>query len=184
MKLGSFPTIILLLLGGVFTTIGIVAGLVIGLPILNGAKVCEQWPQTQGEILDATLHGSQVDDVTTYTAHVTYRYWLNGNEFESDRIWLGGDYSTSNRSKMSEIISKYSVGQAVTVYYSPDVPSVAVLMPGVLMPGAPLCLLFAIGMVFLAVGSLLLVGLAFMFVRSFTGFQSEESRFPDAAFDD
>ena len=128
MKLGFFPTIILLLLGGVFTTVGIVAGLVIELPILNGAKACEQWPQTQGEILDATSLESQGDDGTTYTAHVTYRCSLNGNEFESDRICLGGDYSTSNRSKMSEIISKYSVGQAVTVYYSPDVPSVAVLM--------------------------------------------------------
>ena len=128
MKLGSFPTVVLLLIGSVFTAIGIVAGLVIGLPILIDAKACEQWPQTQGEVLDATFLESQGDDGSTYAAHVTYRDSLNGNEFEADRICLGGDYSTSNRSKMSEIISKYSVGQAVTVYYSPDVPSVAVLM--------------------------------------------------------
>jgi hypothetical protein len=181
MKPGSFSVIILLLLGGVFTTIGIVAGLVFGKPILDNAKASEQWPQTQGEVLESELHESRGDDGTTYAAHVIYRYSLNGGEFESDRIWFGGDYSTSNRSEMFEIVKMYSVGQAVVVYYSPDDPTEAVLMPGAYTSSY---LLFAIGVVFMAIGSLLLVGFAFMFVRSVTGFKSEESHFPDAAFDD
>ena len=181
MKLRSFPVIILLLIGGVFTTIGIVTGLVFGRPILNKAKASEQWPQTQGEVLESELHESQDDNSTTYAAHVIYRYSLDGGEFESDRIWFGGDYSTSNRSAMFEIVKKYSVGQTITVYYSPDDPAEAVLMPGAYISSY---LLFVIGMVFLAIGNLLLVGFAFMFVRSVTGFKSEESQFRDAAFDD
>ena len=181
MKPRSFPVIILLLFGGIFTTIGIVAGLVVGKPILDNAKASEQWPQTQGEVLESELNESRDDNGKTYAAHVIYRYSLDGGEFESDRIWFGGDYSTSNRSEMFEVVKKYPIGQAVTVYYSPDDPAEAVLIPGAYTSSY---LLFGIGMVFLAIGSLLLVGFAFMFVRSVTGFKSEESQFHDAAFDD
>jgi hypothetical protein len=137
--------------------------------------------QTQGEVLESELNESRDDDGTTYAAHVIYRYSLDGGEFESARIWFGGDYSTSNRSEMFEVVKKYPIGQAVTVYYSPDDPAEAVLIPGAYTSSY---LLFGIGMVFLAIGSLLLVGFAFMFVRSVTGFKSEESQFHDAAFDD
>ena len=181
MKPKSLSIIILLLIGGVFTTIGIVVGLVFGKPILDQAKASEQWPQTPGGVLESELVESRDDGSTTYGAHVVYRYNLDGGEFESDRIWFGGDYSTSNRSEMFEVVKKYPVGQAVTVFYSPDKPSEAVLMPGAYTSSY---VLFAIGMVFLVIGSLLLLGFVFLFVRSVTGFKSEESQFRDAAFDD
>jgi len=181
MKPKSLSIVILLLIGGIFTTIGIVAGLVFGKPILDQAKASEEWPQTQGEILESELVESHDDDSTTYGAQVIYRYSLDGGEFESDRIWFGGDYSTSNRSEMFEVVKKYPVGQAVTVYYSPDDPTEAVLMPGAYTSSY---VLFAIGMVFLGIGGSLLLGFVFLFVQSVTGFKSEESQFRDAVFDD
>lgn len=181
MKPGSVSILVLLLIGSVFTIIGIVAGLVFGKPMLDEAKASEHWPQTQGEIIESELETSRGDNGTMYGAHVVYRYSLDGGEFESDRIWFGGDYSTSNRSEMFEVVKQYPVGQAVTVYYSPDQPSESVLMPGAYTSSY---ILFAIGMVFLGIGGSLLLGFVFLFVQSVTGFKSEEGQFRDAAFDD
>jgi hypothetical protein len=169
MKPGSLPVIILLLIGGIFTTTGIVTGLVFGKPILDQTKSSEQWPQNQGEILESELVESRSDGSTTYGAHVVYHYDLDGGAFESDRIWFGDDYSTSNRSDMFEVVRKYPVGQMVTVYYSPDKPSEAVLMPGAYTSSY---VRFTIGLIFLGIGSLLLLGFAFLFVRFVTGFKS------------
>jgi hypothetical protein len=181
MKPRSLATPILLLIGCTFTIVGIVAGLVFGKPILDNAKASEDWPQTQGEVIESELEESRGDNGTMYSAHVVYRFALDGGDFESNRIWFGGDYSTSNRSEMFEVVKKYPVGQTVTVYYSPDTPSESVLMPGAY---ASSYVLFAIVMVFLGVGGSLLLGFVFLFVRSATGFTSEESQFRDAAFDD
>jgi len=181
MKPRSLSTLVLLLIGSVFTIIGIVAGLVFGKPILDKAKASEQWPQIQGEVIESELETSQGENGTMYSAHVVYRYALDGGDFESDRIWFGGDYSTSNRSEMFEVVKKYPAGKAVTVYYSPDKPSESVLMPGAYTSSY---ILFAIGMVFLGIGGALLLGFVFLFVRSVTGFQSAESQFRDTAFDD
>ena len=130
----------------VFTTIGIVAGLGFGKPLPDEAKASEQWPQTQGEILKSELEESQSEDGTMYGAHVAYRYAQDGGEFESSRVWFGGDYSTSDRSEMFEVVRKYPVGSVVQVYYSPDNPAESVLMPGAYTSSY---VLYSIGMLFL-----------------------------------
>ena len=98
-----------------------------------------------------------------YSAHVVYRYDLDGGSFESDRVWFGGDYSTSDRSEMSEVDRRYPVGADVMVYYSPDDPSQSVLMPGAYLSSY---ILFVIGMVFLSVAGLLLLIYVVLIVRS------------------
>jgi len=82
-------------LGFVFTSVGTVVGLVIGKPLLDKARASENWPHTQGEVLESELIESRGDNGRMYSANVVYRYALDGGEFESNRIWFGGDYSTN-----------------------------------------------------------------------------------------
>jgi len=164
MKVRSVPSLVLLLLILSFSSVGIVAGLVFGKPILEQAKTSEEWPQTPGAILVSELEESRSDEGTRmYSAHVVYRYDLDGGSFESDRVWFGGDYSTSDRSEMSEVVRRYPVGADVMVYYSPDDPSQSVLMPGAYLSSY---ILFVIGMVFLSVAGLLLLIYVVLIVRS------------------
>jgi len=101
-----------------------------------------------------------------YSAHVVYSFEVDGEKFESNRLWFGGDYSTSDRSEMFEIVKKYPAGQDVTVYYSADDPSQSVLTPGAF---ASSYIMYGIGMAFLGIGVLLLCILIFVAVRSAFG---------------
>lgn len=177
MSAGRIVWLVLLLLGGIFTTIGVLVGLVVGRPILDNARATEQWPQADGEVLESRLDESRGENGTMYSAHVVYRYALDGGEFESNRIWYGGDYSTSDRSEMFEIVKQYPVGRQVTVYYSPDEPSEAVLIPGAFVLSH---LLYVIGLVFLAIGGVLLLVLVFLVVRSVIGPGGGSESFEDS----
>ena len=66
----------------------------------------------------------------TYQAVVLYDYQVEGQEYSSDRIWFGGEVSTSNRSQMRNIVRDYKEGEATTVHYDPKNPEEAVLQPG------------------------------------------------------
>jgi hypothetical protein len=90
-----------------------------------------------------------------YKAMVIYQYSLDGSEFESDRVWFGGGYSTNDWSAMQAVVREYPVGKKVTVHYSPDAPDEAVLQPGAFFSSY---LLFGIGLTFAVIGSLMLVG--------------------------
>jgi hypothetical protein len=58
---------------------------------------------------------------------VTYRYTVNGRQYEGDRLNLAGD-SAWNRPGLAERkLQKYPVDAPVTVYYNPKAPGEAVL---------------------------------------------------------
>ncbi len=181
MRSNTFISLILLLIGTVFTAIGLVVGLVFGKPLLDKAKASEEWPQTQGEILKSELRDSRGSDGTMYAAHVAYRYALDGGEFESSRIWFGGDYSTSDRSEMLEVVRKYPMGTGVPVYYSPDNPAESVLIPGAYTSSY---VLYLIGMLFLIIGGLLLLIFAIIVTRSIAGFHVENPDMRNATIDE
>lgn len=182
MKLNVPVKLMLLIMGLSFTAIGVLLGPVFGKPILDQAKASEQWPQTDGEILESELETRKGEEGgTLYSAHVVYRYALDGGEFESNRIWFGGDYATSDRSEMFEIVKQYPVGKQVTVYYSPDKPSEAVLMPGAYLSSY---ILYVIGMVLMVVGAILLLILVYILVKSVAGIQPDQMTLQDSAFDE
>ncbi len=166
MKADKTVWLVLLLLGGIFTTVGVVVGLFVARPMLNNARATEQWPQTDGEVLESSLQESQGDDGILYSAHVVYRYALDGGEFESSRIWYGGQYSTGDRSEIFEVVKRFPVGSSVTVYYSPDKPSESVLIPGTFVVSQVLSI---IGFIFLAVGGFLLLLMVRFMVRPRSG---------------
>ena len=156
MLIKNSGTIILLILGAVFSIAGGVSSFGFGKPLLDKAKASTEWPTTDGKVIESEVerHHSNDGD-TTYKAMVIYQYSLDGANFESDRVWFGGGYSTSDRSAMQAVVREYPVGKKVTVHYSPDSPDEAVLQPGAFFSSY---LLFGIGLTFAVIGSLMLLG--------------------------
>ena len=68
-----------------------------------------------------------------YSPRVNVKYNVNGNEYQTSQINISPQYSTSNSSSVRNIITKYSKGKNVDVYYNDIVPTEAVLEPGVSM---------------------------------------------------
>ncbi|MFB6140005.1 MAG: DUF3592 domain-containing protein [Halosimplex sp.] len=56
---------------------------------------------------------------------VTYRYTVDGQTYESDNVYPGGQPSKDNADK---IVSQYPPGATVTAHYNPDDPSQAFLI--------------------------------------------------------
>lgn len=90
----------------------------------------EHWPVAEGEIVK-----SEVVSRSTYTgsswrfekfSEILYRYEVNNRSFEHFRIAFndGGYYVTDSLAKA------YPLGTKVRVYYDPDDPDNAVLIPG------------------------------------------------------
>jgi len=63
---------------------------------------------------------------TTYSAVITYRYAVNGQNYTSDRYWYAGSGS-GYQSDAQNTVNRYPAGAQVTVYYNPDKPDEAVL---------------------------------------------------------
>ncbi|HTK84056.1 MAG TPA: DUF3592 domain-containing protein [Patescibacteria group bacterium] len=63
---------------------------------------------------------------TTYSAVITYRYSVNGQNYTSDRYWYAGSGSGSMAAAQNTV-DKYPAGAQTTAYYNPDKPEEAVL---------------------------------------------------------
>lgn len=181
------------IIGVVMLLIGGGVGFFIGKPILDRAKASESWPTADGKVIESELRRSRDNDGdSTYSADIVYEYRVDGEAFEGDEIWFG-QYSSSNRSEMNELVREYPAGQNVVVYYSPDDPSTAVLKPGAFTSSY---MVYGIGLVFFGVGCLLvavpLIKLVVVAVfvatsprNSFAGGgpQADDSDFPTGRFD-
>ena len=156
MLIKNSGTIILLILGTVFSIAGGVASFGFGKPLLDKAKASTEWPTTDGEIIESDVQTNRSNDgETTYKAIVIYEYSLDGADLKSDRVWFGDGYATNDWSAMQAVVREYPVGKKVTVYYAPDAPDEAVLQPGAFFSSY---LLFGIGLTFAVIGSLMLAG--------------------------
>lgn len=89
-----------------------------------------QWPSTTGRVLSSAYAKHDADTPTTYSAAVTYEYFINELRYVSDRVSFG-DYSSSNSEHARQILSRYPTGKTVTVYYNPHRPQMSVLEQGV-----------------------------------------------------
>lgn len=146
-------TIIVVGLGLLFVAIGAGVGFYIGKPILDNARASESWPTAPGRITESELERYRDDGKTMYTALVVYEYSVGNQQWEGDSVWFG-QYSSSSRSEINRTVTQYPVGRTVDVYYQPDDPANSVLQPGATTSSY---IVFSIGMVFLAIGSLLVL---------------------------
>jgi len=113
--------IILLLLGTVilYSSFGI---------MIQGAKT-GWWLTVTGEVVHLEiLINSDVDNVSSYTPLIYYKYQIGSVSYET----AGFSYKlpTSSKRSAEKAMAKYPVGEKVTVYYNPKNPKIAVLEPG------------------------------------------------------
>jgi hypothetical protein len=99
---------------------------VLGYNNFRQAKDAVNWPRAQG-----TIRESRVERVMTtkvlYEPRVEYGFVANGRGW-TGRLRAG---NSSQKSKAQEIVDRYPVGSAITVFHHPDDPGTSTIEPGV-----------------------------------------------------
>jgi hypothetical protein len=145
--------------GRIAVAIGIPVALMLDWIVLDGIV----WQSRAAEFpkATATITHSEIEvrqgskGGKRYVLNVRFEFTVGGQKFTGTRLRYYPD-DGSSRSAVEEPRSRYPVGVAVTAYYPPSDPTLAILHPGV--EGTD-CLraLFAIGLTLLVVGAMVLV---------------------------
>ena len=114
---------------GIFFAVGVGIS-IYGWTVLQNGRDSENWPSTQGQIVNSAVRVSSDEDGTTYHADVTFDYVVNDHRYTGDEVSFG-QYGSSNRNHAREIVARYASGTGVLVYYNPEQSQTAVLEPGV-----------------------------------------------------
>ena len=139
-------------------------GIFKGVKLLVRTGKTKNWPTTSGRINETNIavrHTSRRSNGNTYHSTryepmVNYEYQVGGVTYSGVKIQeIGRSYG---KSKADEIAANYPVGGLVTVYYDPESPGDAVLVPG----GGNLALGEIIGGVFFVVVGLVIGYVLFM----------------------
>ena len=122
-----------------FMFIGLVFLLLGGYQLLQGLTT-KDWPAAPGKILSSKVQSGTSNSrgparTTTgsskrYSVDVRYRYELDGQEFEGDRLRFG-NVSYKSRSKAQKVMNRYPRGKEVEVFYDPENPQSSVLIKGI-----------------------------------------------------
>ncbi|WP_319522566.1 DUF3137 domain-containing protein [uncultured Desulfosarcina sp.] len=110
-------------------------GIVIAVVSYNGYRTSlasKSWPSVTGNIVQSEIEkqtstsGEGANKKTTVKEYpkIAYQYNIDGKTYKSGKISFG---STGNAKK---VVSRYPQGKTVPVYYNPDKPGQAVLVPG------------------------------------------------------
>jgi Protein of unknown function (DUF3592) len=116
------------------------------------ATASKRWPVSPGTVVASALQKSP-DGRWRYRAAVQYRYRAGGKEYQSDRIFWGGN--EGRQKHMASVIAAYPQGAKVSVHYDPQNPAEAVLDPAQNIGSRPL-VLYAMAMI--ALGLFVLTG--------------------------
>jgi hypothetical protein len=92
---------------------------------MAGVK-CQSWQPTDGKIVSTGTPMDWFRKGANYKPVVTYKYTVNGREYESDRISYPSPHS-GGMEEAKAFISKYPINSSVKVYYDPGNPSSASL---------------------------------------------------------
>ena len=115
-----------LLVLGVGCTIGIML-ILYGEYKLKRARASVEWPTAPGRIVTSEVDSHTNDEGrTSYSSEIEYVYTVEGIEYQSNGVVLGGHEYDARRT-----VGRYPVGLAVEVAYDSRKPHLAVLEPGV-----------------------------------------------------
>lgn len=120
----------------------------------------KRWPTTKGKIISAEIrqeNEERNDERGYYTAHVKYKYTVDGVEYVSNRICSRTPLPFDMYGESYENASLYRAGKTVLVYYNPEDPEQSVLKPGIRPKHIIAVLMGFVGVVL--VGSLLAIRL-------------------------
>ena len=87
------------------------------------AKASVAWPTTEGTITKV----ERFKRFFRWLPRVAYTYSVGEKSYVSERISFAAGYRPK---EVDEVLSRYTVGQIVPVYYPPEKPTEAVLQPG------------------------------------------------------
>lgn len=94
------------------------------------AQKSRYWSRTTGKVIWAQVESEMSEDGKVFFPKILYRYKVNGQRYDGDRIYFG-DVNRSEDSIEAEIIlEKRRPDDEVTVFYDPSNPRRAVLERG------------------------------------------------------
>lgn len=103
------------------------------------AWAARHWPQTSGFIISTQVKSSRVRIrrgssggyrmATRYEPEIIYRYQANGTTHQGYQLYLGQKVLYSHTADVEKILTRYPVGDTITVYYNPENPAIATLSP-------------------------------------------------------
>ena len=103
-----------------------------GWTILQNARGSADWPSVEGQITRSQIeHSTDAEGGDSYSPEVTFVYVAADDRSHEGRTIKFGENSYGSERKAQEILSRYPLGQTVTVFYDPENPDKAVLEPGV-----------------------------------------------------
>jgi hypothetical protein len=91
---------------------------------LRMASECKNWPSSTGQITRSGDYSGQRGG--GYHVYVGYKYLVDGNEFESEKIFVGKN-EIGMFDSPSTLVSGLKKGKQVKVFYNPNDPSYAIL---------------------------------------------------------
>lgn len=108
--------------------------LILNIRSLFLSRYSEEWRQTDGKIIRSELFSKRgtSNSGVSYKPDIEYSYYVDGQMFNSKRIYFGSDImSSSNKSRSIRYVKKYPVDATVTVYYNPMKLKMSVLEGGI-----------------------------------------------------
>lgn len=137
---------------GILIAVLLVFGLVLGgfgIYRYNIGKESSKWPSVQGKITYAHAQSRRVKKQNQYIPSIKYTYNVKGKTYTGTRITASDEYQKT-LSGAKDILKKYPVSEAVSVYYNPREPGTSLLEAGlaknvfVLIVAAVACFFLAI----------------------------------------
>jgi hypothetical protein len=90
------------------------------------ADASKKWPKAEATVLTSALEPSP-EHKRRYRAAIQYRYRVGRKDYQSDRIFWGGN--EGRRRHMESVVSAYPAGASMGIRYDPQNPAEAVIDP-------------------------------------------------------
>jgi hypothetical protein len=98
--------------------------------VMKRSRASLSWPTVQGTVRASDVL-TRFHDHTRYDrASVLYQYVVGGTTYWSDTVSLAAVELGGTMQQACETVNRHAVGSEVRVYYDPDDPEAAVLVPG------------------------------------------------------
>jgi hypothetical protein len=116
---------VLILFGVIVFAVGVIL-YVVQLRQGMRADASKKWPKAQATVIASALEPSP-EHKRRYRAAVEYRYRVGAKDYQSSRIFWGGN--EGRRRHMESVVSAYPAGARMGIYYDPQNPAEAVIDP-------------------------------------------------------
>ncbi len=94
----------------------------------------KSWPSVDGKILSSVFYETMAtaEEAAGFHPRILYEYTVGGTSYESYRVDLRQSALVFFTKKPADrMVSRYTPGATVSVYYNPKIPQLSVLEPGI-----------------------------------------------------